>query len=64
MGIFILHLFRASTLELYQIGIGWRSLWMLHFRKTEKDKEKITNTYELGKKDALSNLEKIKAFME
>lgn len=32
--------------------------------RTEKDKEKIISTYELGKKDALTNLEKIKLFME
>lgn len=41
MDIFILHLYRASPLELDQIGIGWRGSWMLHFRKSEKDKEKI-----------------------
>ena len=32
--------------------------------RTPEDKEKIINTYELGKKDALTNLEKIKLFMK
>ena len=47
MDIFILHLYRASTLELYQIGIGWRSPRMLHFRKTTKHKEKNRTKIEL-----------------